>query len=58
MLKIAGFSQAIHIFFSSKKNVNRLKKICTSLGTVFVLFRHVAFSFPNSSASTRQTFSY
>ena len=43
-LKGAFFSQAIHIFFSSKKNVNRLKKIPAPLESGLARFRHADFS--------------
>ena len=42
--KKVDFSQVIHIFFSSLKKVNHLKKICAPLETGLVLFRHAAFS--------------
>ena len=47
-LKHAGFSQAIHIFFSSQKNVNRLKNISVPLGSDFVLFP--SHTFPSTSS--------
>ena len=43
ILKHSGFSQAIHFFFSSKKNVNRLEEICIPLENDFVLFRQASF---------------
>ena len=38
-LKQTDFPQAIHIFFSSQKIVNRLREICVPLESNFVLFR-------------------
>ena len=42
----AGFSQAIHIFFSSKKNVNRLRKIFLPLERD--LCHSATWSFPSA----------
>ena len=46
ILKNSGFPQAIHIFFSSKKNVNLKREIFVPLERDFVLSRHAVFPPP------------
>ena len=59
VLRHADFLQAVNLFFSSQKNVNRLKEIRMSLEVNFVLFATRFFpsrAAGTSSASSPQTF--